>query len=322
MASGRSLDATLDRLRELEEAGPPEARGRELRRCLRSTRGIAAGKAAAIAGRKGHTELIPDLVLAFERFLKNPVKTDPGCRAKCGIVEALTALNYRETDLFIRGLHHVQKEPAWGPPVDTADRLRGLCAYALYAAGHPRLHAHLVDLLQDPEPVARTAAVQVLGSLDVEVSELLLRMKARQGDPEPEVLGECLGALMRMAPQSSLSFVAEFLDRDDSAATEAAFALAESRHPEAADLLIKTRTNRVGPARDGLLLPIALTRQESAQDYLLDVITEEHLGAADTALRALATQPVTRGQSDRIAAAVRGRESPALEAALKEAFSP
>ena len=320
MAAKRTLEAKLDRLRALEDEPVGDGLRAEVKKLLGSASGIVAGKAAKLAGAKRLVELVPDLVGVFERFLEDPVKTDPGCQGKCGAVEALTALGYEGTDVYVTGIRHCQPEPAWGKPVDTADKLRGLCAYALYAAGHPDLYYYLVDLLSDPEPVARTAAAQVLGNLASETAELLLRMKVRAGDPEPPVVGECLGALMRIAPQRSLPFVAGFLHGPDDLATEAAFALGESRLPAACARLIAARSARMGDARDGLLLPIALTRQEEALDYLLRVVAEEHPNSAEAALRTLPVLAADPLRVGRVAEAVRGRNDRTLDAAFREEF--
>ena len=56
----------------------------------------------------------------FHRFMENPVKTDPGCSAKVELVTALHDLDCAREEVFLQGLRHVQKEPGWGPPVDTA----------------------------------------------------------------------------------------------------------------------------------------------------------------------------------------------------------
>jgi hypothetical protein len=48
----------------------------------------AAAKAAQIAGEFEISVLALDLVAAFERFMVNPVKSDPSCWAKAAIISA------------------------------------------------------------------------------------------------------------------------------------------------------------------------------------------------------------------------------------------
>src|SRR5436309_16060236 len=75
--------------------------------------------------------LAPDLITAFPRFLEDPVRRDPGCVAKTGIVHALLSFGDAASDVFLRGVVHVQREPAFGPPIDTAPELRATSAMGL-----------------------------------------------------------------------------------------------------------------------------------------------------------------------------------------------
>src|SRR5579862_135441 len=121
----------------------------ELRTALRDRNNFLVSKAAAIAGELGIRELIPDLAAAFERFLRDPAKSDPQCWAKNAIAKALKDLNYHEPDFYVRGLKHIQLEPVWGGQEDSAAALRGACVLALVACPLPRLGilTHFVDAL-------------------------------------------------------------------------------------------------------------------------------------------------------------------------------
>ncbi|HSB61007.1 MAG TPA: hypothetical protein VLI67_04770, partial [Vicinamibacteria bacterium] len=83
--------AGLRRLRE--DPGSAASLG-ELRRVLARESSLAAARAAAIAGDFALTALVPDLASAIARFFEEPVKTDPGCKAKTAIVEALRRLDH------------------------------------------------------------------------------------------------------------------------------------------------------------------------------------------------------------------------------------
>src|SRR6187397_741167 len=54
------------------------------------------------------------LTAAHDRFLENPVKRDPFCRAKTAAVRALYRTGARGSALFLRGIGYVQREPVWG----------------------------------------------------------------------------------------------------------------------------------------------------------------------------------------------------------------
>ena len=94
-------------------------------------------RAARAAGEADLAALAPDLIAAFPRFLEDAVRRDPGCAAKTQIVHALLALNYAAPDVYLRGAVHVQREPGFGPPIDTAPELRATSAIALVVIGHP-----------------------------------------------------------------------------------------------------------------------------------------------------------------------------------------
>ena len=67
------------------------------------------------------------------------------------------------------------------------------------------------------------------------LAETAQRFKARIGDPEAEVTGDCLTALMSADPKASLPFVAQFLDFPSEPIQEgAALAAVVGRHVERA----------------------------------------------------------------------------------------
>ncbi|MDX2239271.1 MAG: hypothetical protein NW224_01195 [Leptolyngbyaceae cyanobacterium bins.302] len=105
---------------------------------------------------------IPELVSACDRFLVNAKESDPGCRAKQAISEALYRLQYSDKAPFLKGIRHVQAEPVWGGKVDTAPTLRGTCALGLVRMNYPLVMVELRDLLADPEPEARIGAARAI----------------------------------------------------------------------------------------------------------------------------------------------------------------
>ena len=151
-------DAVQAALRALTEAArrPHDEASVALVRDLLAHRSNHVVACAARAAREADlAALAPDLIAAFPRFLEDPVRRDPGCAAKTQIVHALLALNYAAPDVYLRGAAHVQREPGFGPPIDTAPELRATSAMALVVIGHPAALTICVNLLVDPEPAAR-----------------------------------------------------------------------------------------------------------------------------------------------------------------------
>ncbi len=179
-----------------------------------------------------------------------PETTDKLCRAMIAIAEALNKLDYGEAGVFLRGIRLVMP-PDWDGIHDAAAPLRGSSAFGLVRIRHPEALMLLTDLLLDRDPVARTAAVQALGQSGWLAALPLLRFKARIGDQEPAVTAECLTALAGLAFDQSLPLITEFLYGANEALAEgAAFALAESRRPEAltalTDFWPRARGKRAG----------------------------------------------------------------------------
>jgi HEAT repeat protein len=316
MAKRLSIEAKLAQLNELD--GLDEARlapdsVKMLRQTMAGANNILVAKAAKIAGRRGIDELIPALLAAFDRFMKKPVKSDKGCLAKEAVIDALDKLEYDRTDIFLRGIKHEQIEPAYLRPVDTAAVMRGKCAFALVRLGSPDIVFELTDLLADPEPQARIAAARALAGVSGEQGEPLLRLKAKLGDDDLQVVVECLSVLMQINPERSMTFVEAFLNSTDLIIAEnAAFALAESRREEAFEVLRRHRESNMDPVfQDMLLTPMAITRLEEAFDYLLDVIENGSRESAVDAVRAVKIFS-DEGHRSRIHAAVTSRNDPEI----------
>ena len=265
VSAARKNPSLEDRLAALGELrmDPASARARqELSKALTARISLLAAKAARIAGESGLADLTPQLVDPFQRFLVHPETTDKGCAAKTEIARALQRLECPSPELFLRGIRHVQMEPTWTGPVDTAAELRGVCALGLAQTGYRDAGLELARLLADRERQARIGAVRAIAWWVRPEGLLLLRFKALSGDAEPEVIGECLSALLRMEPEGSLPFVAEFLEHADPAVAEgAALALGESRQ-EAAFEILKGKLR--SPLRQVALMAIGMMRR----DYL------------------------------------------------------
>jgi hypothetical protein len=313
--------AALESLRATPNSAETES---QLRKALKDKSNFLASKAAALAGGFGLKPLIPDLSAAFDRFLIDPVKTDPQCWAKSAIVKALKDLGYEEPELFLRGLTHVQLEPVWGGRDDTAATLRGACAFALLNCPLPRFEIleHLSTRLAiDPVKTVRTDAACAIAQLSGPDSILLLRFKALVGDPEPEVTGQCLVSLLGLSPRDYIPFVADFLSaKDPDVRMEAAAAVGECHDPQAVEILKERFPSQTDPGvRRAILLSLGASRQPSAAEFLWSVLVDARLEDAANAIRALASSRFREECRQRVAQAVEQRgESELLQIFRKE----
>ena len=290
MAKSRRVEDRLAALEQLRDDPTSETSRAALSKALASKTNIVVARAAEICGDYLLTPVEPALVQAFDRFMLNPVKTDAGCLAKVSIVDALYRMEAPQTDLYLTGIGHIQLEPVWGGREDTAAKLRGTSALALVRVNYDRAMLELAQLLADPEPEARTSAARAIAySGNVTQGEPLLRYKALVGDESPQVLSDCLGALLKLAPDTSMSFVAGFLQRDSaSVQSAAAVALGESHLVQAFPFLETAWEDAFEPdLKQTLLLAMALLRQERALVFLLKLIAGADQSGSAAGRRAL-----------------------------------
>lgn len=271
---------------------------------------LLVARAAEVAGDRLFYDLERALTAAYGRFLENPVKRDPHCTAKGAIVRALVSLDFQDAGFYLDGIRYRQLEPVWGGTQDTAVDLRCTCAAGLAATSYPRALIHLVDLLHDPEPHARSGSIRAIACVDPLGAEAVLRAKALSGDPEPEVMGDCLSALLQVAPDHASGFVARFLSGgDETRRTLAALALGESRLDAALDALrecweaqpFKRDEDRV------LLRAAVLHRTEAAFAWLLEVAGRGDKTSAALVVDELAVYRANQALATRLEAALAER---------------
>ncbi|MCZ6464558.1 MAG: HEAT repeat domain-containing protein [Proteobacteria bacterium] len=320
----RRLEETLAELGALRADPRADAAAAKLRQAIAKGPSHAAALAADIAREFEIEELCEDLAAGFARFLEKPEKSDPGCRAKEAIAEALQWMGHEDERVFLRGVQYVQMEPVWGGQADTAAGLRGACARGLVRTNHPDALVELAQLLADPELPARVAAARCFAHWGHPAGAAPLRLKVLSGDPEPELIGECMTALMAIDPQGSLPFLAGFLDRDDRVLAEAAaLGLGESRHPEAFPVLRGWWERTVDPdlAR-AALTSIAVLRLEETLDFLLEMVAREPGPLARDALAALGVHRDDESLAERVRQTAQARDDLDLGPAVQEAFGP
>src|SRR6202011_1733004 len=96
MPTGKeAFDRKIELLRELRSSPDDPATADKLRKALRDRSNYVVSKAAAVISDLSLVDLVPDLLAAFERFLIDPVKSDPQCWAKIAIAKALKDLGHR-----------------------------------------------------------------------------------------------------------------------------------------------------------------------------------------------------------------------------------
>lgn len=308
-------------LRALAEAAgrPAEAATLTLVRKSLEHRSNHVVARAARAAREGNlSALAADLCAAFPRWLDDPIRRDPGCVAKTEIVQALLSFEYPAAEVYLRGAAHVQPEPAFGGPIDTAAELRGTSALALVTMRHPEALIVCVGLLVDRESAARAGALRALGASGRPDATLTLRLFVLRGEREPEVLAEAFAALVALAPLESVPFVAGHLDSsDDDTARAAALALGDARRADAVAALSACLPREARPSvRQAVILALATSRRDEAFDLLLDVVASGSATDSSAALEALRLYPHDEALQRRVQDAI-GRRGTGRRAARR-----
>jgi len=318
----RKPDATeqaLGQLRELREAADRERTAAALPVHLTNRSGAVVARAAEMAGNSGEQRLSADLVEAFRRIVRDPVKLDPGCRALSNIAEALVKLEVPAAEVFCQGIRHQQWEASWGQQIDTAPPLRAICAAGLVRMNDPDPLLACCELLSDHAADARIGALRALGDSGHADAELLLRFKARERDEKFDVTAGCFAALLRLGPRArAIPFVAGFLESaDDEIAEGAALALGDSRLPEVVPRLLEAFAKRASRA-GGLLWALSLSRQEAALEFVIEQLRSGPIRTAAFALEALALFKGDEQQRAKVRSVVNERGEPALETTWRQ----
>jgi len=261
-----------------------------LRKALGAKNNFLVAKAADLVREANLAQLMPEMLTAFDRFFDHPTKTDPQCWAKNAISRALAAMELQDANVFLRGMRHIQMEPVWGGQSDTAGTLRATCALALVpcrSLSEADLLAHLVELLADKDKSVRLEVARAVEQVGSTSAALLLRLRAVLGADEPEVLGACYAGVLRIEGVSAIPWVSRFLESGDDSAAEAALAIAASHSVEGFNALRTCLAEARDPwFRSVVLSAIALSRQDAALEFLLDLIRQESLDA-EPAIEAL-----------------------------------
>jgi hypothetical protein len=323
----QAFDRKLEALESLRAASDTRATHDQLRKGLTDRSNYLVARVAAIVANRHFGDLIPDLLAAYARFFFDPARSDPQCLAKHAIATALHDLGHHGADAYIRGVTHVQLEPAWGGRADTAASLRGACARALTDCFLDDLETlrYLTDCLADPEKTVRIDAAIAIDQLNRPEGALLLRLKLLLGDPEPEVTGQCCTSLLSLAPEGAVAFVSRFLHSAEAdVQIEAASALAQCRIAEAIGVLRVFWQDELPSldVRRAILIGLGASPLPESAELLLDVIAHDPPTLGVTAIAALSTSRFATELRARVASTVATRAIPDLQRQFDEKFRP
>ena len=324
--SSRGFDKELAELEALSEqvraGGALSAETIEhLRKALTHRNNFLVSKAAKLIADAELAALLPDVLLAYDRFFVDAVKSDPQCWAKNALSKTLVKLEHRQRDAYLRGMRHHQLEPVWGGSSDTAGALRGTCTHALVdcpGISDADLLTALLEPLTDTDKTVRMEAARAIAQVGGVSAALLLRLSAllAKAEPEPEVLGAVYSSLLSLEPVAAIPLVAKALEAGDDTAAEAAFALADVRSAEAlAALLARLRAGADTWFGSVLLSAIALTRLPEALEFLIATIARDSR-EAPAAIEAIGRIAPNAEIVARIAQAVEQADSTRLRQAM------
>jgi hypothetical protein len=321
MSKSDPIEGALNAIGELRGSSS-ERLTQELPKYLKHRSNLVVAKAAKLAGELRVSQIVPDLVNAFDRLMKDPAKLDERGAALTEIVAALYELDYLEPNLYRQSLRHVQREGSYGPPVDTAAKLRGISAQGLLRTRDPRRLEEVLPLLVDLEPAARLGAVRGLATNGGDAGLLLLRLKVLTGDADPDVLGECFSALLSAVPEQSLPFVVPFIDSDSESTAEAAiWALGETRLQAALDVLREKWERTLDrDLRKLLLSAIAASRLPQSLDFLYAQLRQANLQTATDVLEILAPYAASEAITRAVHSAIEERGQKSLMESFRQQF--
>lgn len=323
--SNRKIEEELSHLQQLRLVDEVDATGQARLLAALSSNPMAVVKAVQVIAEQDLREFAVELVRTFFRLLDADYKADPGCDGKIAILSTLAAWGSCTEPMLLRAVTYVQWEPVWSEEgrVDTAGRLRGMCAHELLRYNHPEAAYLIVKLLEDPTSEARETAVEAAAMLPGREGELLLRHKILTGDSELRVLLAAFSELARLAPQDSFVFFQEFLTGNAHVDVReaAALALGATRQPEALGVLAGCLERCLEPQERALLLQaIAQIRDDASFAYLEDLVARGPAASARAAIEALALWEGDEAREVRLRAAAQKSGDPTVMAKFLGVF--
>ena len=159
-----------------------------------------AAAAAQTVGRLEAVALAEPLADAFAEWMKNPGRARSGMQgldhdredAGCDGSSRSCGFSHRQ------GIRHVQMEASFGPRVDTAAALRGLCAQGLARMSHPDAFGGMRDA------AGRSGACRARGTIrgiprPGNTRECCCSIQGADGDADEEVMADFFARVLRLA---------------------------------------------------------------------------------------------------------------------------
>lgn len=275
----------------MESEGEPEVQ-RLLLLALKDRNNYIASLAAGRLADGIDARLLPELVTYFLELTGDGPKLDPGCHVRAALANLFGKQNaHVATAALSIGIRTVQVEAVGGAPTDTAIHLRANCALALAQLRPPDALRDISLLLFDwgviksPRPdvyryatvEARKAAAQALANLGSAAGIVPLVIKlTHPGDEAPELLQECMQALVDLEDERVLEVLEPYLSSQDlSLAAYACLMLARARHTEAVPRILKTLSSLYGNPLRAALMALTTLRTPEAEAALTALTTSD-----------------------------------------------
>jgi hypothetical protein len=312
---------SVDDLAELEAGLGP---------LLASKSSYVVARAAELAGERRVRGTLTRIVEALDRLLRTPTLKDPGCAARFALAKAAVDMEagYEAEDVMVLGIQHTCWESIWGGSADVAVALRGQCAIGLAAMGSRLALRCATELLAESDMKgsrervswpARQDAARALTMIGSDGAAAVLRFKAILGDPEPNVLSDCLAGVIAIDGDPGLELAEHFLTGGpanvragievERQAEAALLAIGGSRRPAAFTLLLRHERLFAHTAScSTFFAAVAMTRQDSAIDYLLKQVSEGSKDLSNAAAKALEPMRLLPRVGERLATALAQRK--------------
>jgi HEAT repeat protein len=245
-----------------------------IRKYLTSGTNTVVSKAAQSVATYQLKDLEQDIKSAYRNFKISP-KNDTCCTAKSSLVAALTEIGSQDIAWFKTESEFIQIEPIFGGSRDSGADVRVKCIEALTQFPWFQVARTLIDRIGDTETIVRMAAIKAISAYNGKEPEYIVLTKTVCGDINSEVLGECFRALNSMETDGRLQIFEKHLNEDnDELCLEAAFALGETRLPEALTILLNAWEENIMPAKRELLLHgISIHKSKAATEFIKELLT-------------------------------------------------
>ncbi len=325
---------TPDRIGAVKLAAKMEGGARQalLLEALADKSPYVAALAAEALGESADTEAARAMTERFDFLSEDGPGRDPGCHIRANLAFALGRLDYRPAaDVLRTGIRTTQIESVGGVPFDTAAHLRANCALALAQIRDLDSVRDIALLLfdrsgfahQTPDPTVkmepRKAAARALSLTGQPQARLPLTLRLVHPENEaPEVLQECMQALVELEDPHALEVLEPYLKHSDMRlAAYAALMIAQTQAPEAAGLLAAAVPRLSGDPLRAAVLALTTLRRPEAYTLLHALAQSEREAVRLAAIDALPSDEASQALLEKLAAK---DPSPRVRATAKSAL--